>query len=100
MRLSRSDAEQNLAPHQYAKHMPNAAWRYKLLLISVLLAAAKFSISPTSQEWDSAARFWDESHHRHRMQGDVVAVAILYCNLFVCRTPKLVQHFGRHTRFS
>jgi hypothetical protein len=30
-----------VAPHQYAKHMPNAPWRYKLLLTSVLLAVAK-----------------------------------------------------------
>jgi hypothetical protein len=32
-----------LAPDQYAKHMPNADWRYKPLLINVLLAAAKIS---------------------------------------------------------
>jgi len=30
-----------VAPHQYAKAMPNARQRYKLLLISVLLATAK-----------------------------------------------------------
>jgi hypothetical protein len=32
-----------LAPHQYAKHMPNADWRYKPLLVNVLLAAGKIS---------------------------------------------------------
>src|ERR1700730_16276876 len=31
-----------VAPHQYAKRMPNAAWRYKLLLISGLLPPRKF----------------------------------------------------------
>jgi len=30
-----------VASHQYAKHMPNVLQRHKLLLISVLLAAAK-----------------------------------------------------------
>ncbi|PYK89118.1 MAG: hypothetical protein DME35_09615 [Verrucomicrobia bacterium] len=62
--------------------MPNAAWRYKLLLISVLLATAKFSISPTSQEWDSAARFWDESHNlffypRYPKEGQRYEVVLL-----------------------
>jgi hypothetical protein len=41
--------------------MPNADWRYKLLLISVLFSAEKFSISQASQEWDFPARFWDMS---------------------------------------
>ena len=46
MRLNRSGAGQNgRRHHQYAKHMPNAPRRYKLLLISVLLVAPKFSLS-------------------------------------------------------
>jgi hypothetical protein len=32
-----------VAPDQYAKDMPNAPWRYKPLLVSVLLTAAKIS---------------------------------------------------------